>query len=53
MATITIEGENLSKNLINIILAKIKKFFSYKYRYKESDAEIIKFELSDNFIQIE
>jgi len=53
MATITIEGENLTKNFISIILAKIKKFFSYKYRYEKSSVQIVKFELSDNFVEIE
>jgi hypothetical protein len=53
MATITIEGENITKNFIRILLNKIKKFFSYKYRYEKSSVQIIKFELSDNFVEIE
>ncbi len=53
MATITIEGENLTKNFISIILTKIRKYFTYKFRFKESEAEIVVFELSDNFIEIQ
>lgn len=53
MATISIEGENLTNNLIKILLNKIRKFFSYKYRYKDSNVEIVYFELSDNFVELE
>lgn len=52
MATITIEGEELTKNFIAIILSKIQKYFAYKFRFSNSKAEIIKFELSDNFVEI-
>lgn len=53
MATITIEGDNLTKNLIKILLNKIKQFFSYKYRYKDSNVEVVYFELSDNFVELQ
>lgn len=53
MATITIEGENLTKNFISIILTKIRKYFTYRFRLKESEAKIVVFELSDNFIEIQ
>lgn len=53
MATITIEGDNLTKNLIKILLNKIKQFFSYKYRYKDSSVEVVYFELSDNFVELQ
>jgi len=52
MATITIEGDNLTKNFISIILTKIKKYFLYKFRFQESSSEIVRFELSDNFVEI-
>ena len=52
MATITIEGENLNKNFISIILAKITKYFAYRYRTRESTIDLIKFELSDNYVEI-
>ena len=52
MATITIEGEELTKNFIAIILSKIQKYLAYKFRFSNSKAEIIKFELSDNFVEI-
>lgn len=52
MATITVEGENLTKNFITIILAKIQKYFAYRYRYKDSHVELVKFELSDNYVEI-
>lgn len=52
MATITIEGEELTKNFIARILSKIQKYFAYKFRFSNSKAEIIKFELSDNFVEI-
>lgn len=52
MATITIDGENLTKNFIEILLIKIRKYFTYQFRFSESKAEIIKFELSDNFVEI-
>jgi hypothetical protein len=53
MATITIEGDNLTKNLISIILAKIKQYFAYKYRSKDSTVEIVHFELSDNYVELQ
>jgi|TARA_B100002019_G_scaffold12696_1_gene10274 hypothetical protein len=52
MATITIEGDNLTKNLITIILTKIKQYFAYKYRSKDSTVEIVHFELSDNYVEL-
>jgi len=52
MATITIDGDHLTKNFISMILVKIHKYFAYKFRLKDSKAEIIKFELSDNFVEI-
>lgn len=52
MATITIEGENINKSIIGMILSKIKKYFMYKFRFKNSEAEIVYFELSDNFIEL-
>lgn len=52
MATITIEGDNLTKNLITIILTKIKQYFAYKYRSKDSAVEIVHFELSDNYVEL-
>ena len=52
MATITIEGDNLTKNLISIILTKIKQYFAYKYRSKDSTVEIVHFELSDNYVEL-
>ncbi len=53
MATITIEGDNLTKNLITIILTKIKQYFAYKYRSKDSTVEIVHFELSDNYVELQ
>lgn len=53
MATITIEGENLTKGFISMILSKIKKYFIYKFKFKSSSAEIVYFELTDNFIEIQ
>ena len=53
MATITIEGNNLTKNLITIILTKIKQYFAYKYRSKDSRVEIVHFELSDNYVELQ
>lgn len=53
MATITIEGDNLTKNLITIILTKIKQYFTYKYRSKDSAVEIVHFELSDNYVELQ
>lgn len=53
MATITIEGENITKGIIQIILSKIKKYFTYKFRLKNSKAEIVYFELSDNFVELQ
>jgi hypothetical protein len=53
MATITVEGHNITHNLLRIILAKIKKYFTYQYRTKESNVELVKFELSDNYVEIE
>lgn len=53
MATITVEGDNLTQNLLRIILAKIKKYFTYQYRYENSSVELVKFELSDNYVEIE
>lgn len=53
MATITIEGDNLTKNLISIILTKIKQYFAYKYRSKDSTVEIVHFELSDNYVELQ
>ena len=52
IATITIEGDNLTKNFISIILTKIQKYFLYKFRFQESSSEIVRFELSDNFVEI-
>ncbi len=52
IATITIEGDNLTKNLITIILTKIKQYFAYKYRSKDSTVEIVHFELSDNYVEL-
>lgn len=53
IATITIEGENLSRGFISMVLSKIKKYFTYKFRFKNSNAEIVYFELTDNFIEIQ
>lgn len=53
MATITIEGDNLNKSIISMILSKIKKYFTYKFKFKNSNAEIVYFELTDNFIEIQ
>ena len=53
MATITIEGDNLTKNFISIILTKIRKYFVYKFRLKDSEAELVTFELSDNYVEIQ
>ena len=52
-AIITIEGDNLTKNLIKLILVKIKKYFSYKYRNDDSRVEIVQFELSDNYVELQ
>ena len=52
IATITIEGDNLTKNFISIILTKIQIYFLYKFRFQESSSEIVRFELSDNFVEI-
>lgn len=52
MATITVEGENLTRNFITIILTKIQKYFTYRYKYKDSQIEFVKFELSDNYVEI-
>jgi len=51
-AIITIEGDNLTKNLIKLILVKIKRYFSYKYRNEDSNVEIVQFELSDNYVEL-
>ena len=53
MATITIEGESLSKNFILVILSKIQKYFLYKFKFSNSKAEIVKFEVSDNYVELE
>ena len=52
-AIITIEGDNLTKNLIKLILVKIKQYFAYKYRSKDSRVEIVHFELSDNYVELQ
>ncbi len=52
-AIITIEGDNLTKNLIKLILVKIKQYFAYKYRSKDSTVEIVHFELSDNYVELQ
>jgi hypothetical protein len=52
MATITVEGDNITHNLLRIILAKIKKYFAYQYRIKDSSVELVKFELSDNYVEL-
>ena len=53
MATITIEGESLSKNFILVILSKIQKYFAYKFKFSNSKAEIVKIELSDNYVELQ
>ena len=53
MATITIDGENVSLSVVKTLLSKIKKYFRYKYKLSNDDAEIVSIELSDNFIELQ
>lgn len=53
IATIDIEGDNLTDSFIKILLSKIKKYFKYKHQLSIDEAEIISFELSDNYMEIQ
>jgi hypothetical protein len=53
IATIDIEGDNLTDSFIKILLSKVKKHFKYKHKLSTDEAYIISFELSDNYVEIQ
>lgn len=53
MATIKIEGDNLSNSFIKSILYKIKKWFRYNHKQESQQHIVVSVELSDNFIVLE
>jgi len=53
MATIKVEGDNLSTNFIKAILYKIKKWFKYRYKQESDSHIVVSVELSDDYITIE
>lgn len=53
IATIDIEGDNLTDSFIKGLLSKIKKYFKYKHKLSIDEADIISFQLSDNYVEIQ
>ena len=53
MATIKIEGDDLSSSFIKAILYKIKKWFRYSHKQESDKHIVVSVELSDDFITLE
>ena len=53
IATIKIEGDNLSDSFVKAILYKIRKWFKYKHKQESDNYIVVSVELSDDYITIE
>lgn len=52
-ATLTVEGDNLDSNFFKKLLKRLNRHFMYKFKYETRDSVLVRYEISENYIEIE